>query len=259
MLLDERLPGGRGLRAVRRYALLLGAAVTVALPSTGRGQEPAGRITGRVVAEPGGRAVGGALVRLPSGQATTTDAAGDFTMLGVAPGRTHVAAVAEGCSVGFVEVDVPGPGDVVTVIRVPVGERAGSEDASDGALVGLSGEELRRRNFRSVYDALRAIAPSMVGSFTGEVGGARTLSNRSSGSFTTGEPLILLDGIRLTNATVAALDDFDVDDLERIEVARGAAAAWRYGLGAGAGAIILTSTRAAAAEADLGSCEVVFP
>jgi len=232
----------------------------VVTPAVGLGQEPVSRVTGVVVAEPGAQPIPYALVRLASGHRTHTDERGAFVLDSVPNGDSWIAAVVPGCRVGFSSVTSPEPGEVTVRVEVPPGELEDRRGVADGALVGLSRNELRRRNFRSVYDALRAIAPYMVGHQSGNVGGSRSLANGSTTTFGSSEPLILLDGIRLTNASVASLEDFEVDDLERIEVARGPTAAWRYGIGGANGAVIMTTIRATAAlETDLAACLISFP
>ena len=101
----------------------------------------------------------------------------------------------------------------------------------------------------------------MVSHLTGEIGGDRYVSNRAGRTFSSNEPIVTLDGIRLTQVSVAALEDIPIEGLERIEVARGASSGWRYGTGSAGGVIVLTTTRSGqpVTPADLASCDVPFP
>ena len=244
----------------RSGAWLVAVGLAALVPATASGQRPFGSVTGVVVAEPSDRPVAGALVRLPGGRRAYVDERGAFQLDSVESGTTWIAAVAPGCLVGFGRVTVVEGRDAAVRLEVPSGRALERAGAAEG-LVGLSRAEMRQRGFRSVYEALRVIAPYMVAHITGEVGGERRLSNRSARTFVSNEPLVVLDGIRLTSVSVAALEDFNIEDLERIDVARGAAAAWRYGLGSASGVIILTTTRAGAEGPgpDLAACQVVFP
>jgi outer membrane receptor protein involved in Fe transport len=240
----------RLLRRARWTRGILAASALAGTATASAAQEPYGRVRGIVLSEPG------ALVRDASGRSTFADADGGFALDSVPIGVVDLAAVAPGCRVGFARVEVR-PG---TDAEVRIGVQKGPRGSSDGLLT-VTGEELRRRNFRSVYDALQSVAPYLVGSGTGNLGGSRSLSNSSNRSFGDNEPVIVLDGIRLPGASTAALEDFDVDDLERIEIARGPSAAWRFGLGGANGAVILTTRRPSPLPKtdELDACAVSFP
>jgi hypothetical protein len=69
-------------------------------------------------------------------------------------------------------------------------------------------------------------------------------------------PMLVIDGILAegdqampvpgTPATISRLDDFVLDDIQRIEILRGPAASARYGFGGGAGVIAVTTRRGSA-------------
>jgi hypothetical protein len=239
-----------GPQGRRTAALLIAAAL---LPGGATGQ---GRVSG-VVTDANNAPLPFALVRLPDGVQMWADERGRFVVDGVSAGVTWIAGVGPECAVAMDSVVVTEGGNANVRLRIPDAPRTGAVESA----VGMSRAELTARNFRSVYEALRAIAPYMVSHLTGEVGGDRYISNRAGRTFSGGEPIVILDGIRLTQVTVAALEDIPIEDLERIEVARGASAAWRYGIGSAGGAIVLTSTRSGQpiATVEPAACEVVFP
>jgi outer membrane receptor for ferrienterochelin and colicin len=195
---------------------------------------------------------------MADGTQVSSDGRGRFVLDGVTIGVAWVAAVGPGCVVATDSVLVVAGREAVLRLRLPVSL---ADETLGESAVGMSRDELVARGFRSVYEALRAMAPYMVSHLTGEVGGDRYVSNRAGRTFGANAPIVILDGIRLTQVTVAALEDIPIEDLERIEVARSASAAWRYGIGSAGGAIVLTTARSGAspAEFDPTACEVSFP
>jgi hypothetical protein len=229
------------------------AAALVLAPSVTSGQ---GRISG-VVTDADAQPVPYAWVQLRDGASLSADEAGRFALDAPATGLVWIAAIGPGCAVAVDSVLVSG--DRESAVRLQLPSPAGQ--TSRESTVAMSRAELAARNFRSVYEALRAMAPYMVSHLTGEVGGDRYVSNRAGRTFAGNQPLVFLDGIRLTDVTAAALEDIPIDDLERIEVARGASAAFRYGIGGASGVIVLTTTRAGQPllPPDPATCEIPFP
>jgi outer membrane cobalamin receptor len=122
------------------------------------------------------------------------------------------------------------------------------ERSSGSPVKSMSGEEIRRRNLRSVADALRILAPDMVGQESSQPGGRQTL--RPRGAPTVAGPrdvLVVIDGIRVVQSPVDALASLNPSDIVRIDVTRGAAGGWRYGI-QGANGVVIITTRTAPAE-----------
>ncbi len=105
-----------------------------------------------------------------------------------------------------------------------------------------------RRGFQgaTLADALQGQVPGLNIVQTGGAGGGGFLSIRGSNSLYSGQPLIYLDGIRMTQITstgpggVHSLPLFEyvnVADIDRIEVLRGPAATIQYGSDAADGVI----------------------
>jgi outer membrane receptor for ferrienterochelin and colicin len=107
----------------------------------------------------------------------------------------------------------------------------------------LTADQIRKRHVQTVADALRIIAPEMVGQETSQVGGRPALRNRGAPTLVGDqEPLVILDGIPVPQGSLDALAGLNPGDIERIEVMRGGAGGWRYGI-QGANGVVRITTR----------------
>lgn len=234
-------------------------------------QEAATRITGQVVSREGSLPIPGALVALDAGTRTVADSAGTFTLEGVLPGPYRIAAVAPGCHVGLGEIDVAAGRAMTVRVQVPLPRDAlerleawslGSR--SEGSAVrAMTGEEIRRRHFRSVGDIIRVLAPDMVGGQSGSVDGRQSLRNRGAPTVgASADPLVVLDGVRMGQRSMDALAGINPDELERVEIVRGGTGGWRYG-SQGANGVIRIMTRDARGaygqETRPQDCDFRFP
>lgn len=240
-------------------------------PPAASAQDAGVRLTGRVLSESGALAVPGALVALDAGASTVADSAGAFVLDGVLPGPYRIAAVAPGCHVGLGEVTVVAGRDMTLDLSVPLPREAEERLASwnlgsrseGGAVRSMSGEEIRRRSFRSIQDILRVLAPDMVGGQSGSVGERQSL--RSRGAPTVGasaDPLVIVDGVRMGQRPMDALAGISPDEVDLVEVVRGGTGGWRYGI-QGANGVIRITTRDArgayAEETPPAGCGFTFP
>ncbi len=127
----------------------------------------------------------------------------------------------------------------------------------------FTAEDIRKRHVQTIQDALRIIAPDMVAGETSQVGGRPALRNR--GAPTVGadpSPLVIVDGIQISQQSIDALATINPQDIDRIEVMRGGAGGWRYGL-MGVNGVVRITTRDASggysAQTDPSQCAFVFP
>ena len=262
-VLPKRLPLGRRHAALMLLALVPSGSLAA--------QGETGTISGLVVSQATGVPLPGALVALDAGVRTTTAADGSFTLSDVVAGPYRIAAVARGCHVGLGEVTVI-MGTVLDVrltIDLPphaepdrntwhLGDRR-----EGGAVKVITGEEIRIRNLQSIQDAIRLIAPNMIGQESGEAGGRQAIRGRGRTTVTgSSEPLVVLDGVRLMNRPLDALASINPMNVERIVVVKGAAGGWRYGL-QGANGVIEIFTRDSTRDTEAGTppeqCAFRFP
>ena len=103
---------------------------------------------------------------------------------------------------------------VVTATRTPE-----SEDRTLASVSVIDREEIERRQFRSVPDALRGL-PGVSISSSGGAGQPASVFLRGTNA---GHVLVLIDGVKVGSATLgtAPLQDLPIDRIERIEVVRG--------------------------------------
>ena len=105
---------------------------------------------------------------------------------------------------------------------------------------------------RTVSELLRDYAPAAsVQRSTGAVGASAWVSLRDAGAILGGDPLVVVDGIRQVSARAnldtldrrepSILDDIMIDDVARVEILPGPAAAASYGDDGQRGAIVITT------------------
>jgi hypothetical protein len=261
----EELMTGRGWGTLAAFA-----AIALSLPVSLRAQGD-GRLVGAVVTENRGIPIPGAMVALDAGQRTTADDEGLFVLDEVRAGPYRIAAVAPGCHVGLGEVYVEAGHD--TRIRVSVPLPPDAEELLSAWTLGtrylgeqvkvFTAEDIRKRHVQTIQDALRIIAPDMVVGETSQVGGRPALRNR--GAPTVGadpSPLVIVDGIQISQRSIDALATINPQDIDRIEVMRGGAGGWRYGL-MGVNGVVRITTRDASggysAQTPPSQCGFVFP
>jgi len=135
--------------------------------------------------------------------------------------------------------------------------------ASGNAVRSMTGEEIQRRNLRSVADALRLLAPDMVEQGSSGPGGGQTLRPRGVPTVAgSRDVLLVVDGVRVVQSPMEFLGSMNPGDVRRIEVTRGASAGWRYGMQGANGVIIITTGNAGAghpADTRPEDCRFAFP
>jgi len=198
------------------------------------------------VTDANGQPVIGASVKVARSNAgTVTDVRGNFS-LNVNPGQKLIVS-----AIGFGDMEVTAADGMVISLSQDI------QSMSEVIVTGVAGATSRKKMTVSVTkvsaEQLNVVpATSAASALAGKVAGLKTSSvngNPGQGAdlllrgdnnlSTSSSPLILVDGIILTGS----LSDINVDDIESIEVVKGAAAAALYGSRAGNGVISVITKR----------------
>ena len=130
-----------------------------------------------------------------------------------------------------------------------------------GAVVStVKSEEILKSNELNAVQALAAKAPGVtVTSSSGEAGASSFIMIRGQKSIEgTSQPIFVVDGVPVDNSTIVTtfetagtqamnrMADLNPNDIESVEILKGAAAAAIYGARAGAGVVLITTKRGAA-------------
>ena len=232
-------------------------------------QQSIGSITGRVLESGTGQSLSAAQVYIASldlGVLSQTN--GRFLLLNVPAGTHTVTAERIGYRVSTETVTI-GAGETVTVDFL-LGEQAlaldeivvtGAGQATERRRLGntiatVDAGQIQARTVTNPLDAVRGRVPGLTmygGSGEGSNSGAIRLRGFSSLALGN-DPVIYLDGVRLDNEapapagtgggrTISRLAEINPNDIERIEILRGAAAATLYGSEANAGVIQIFTKR----------------
>lgn len=254
-------------RMLRQFALALATLV----PLTARAQEGA-TVTGRVTNE-AGTPVGFASVYLEGmGLGAQTRSDGGYSIVVPGARATGQQVVLGVRAIGFRTQSVTitlSPGTITrnfTLETNPLrlGEvvvtGAGTQSTTErlGAVVNsVRSEEIQRSNEVNVVQALAAKAPGVnITSSSGEPGASAFILIRGQKSIEgTSQPLWVVDGIPVDNSQTVTtfreagtespnrMMDLNPNDIESVEILKGAAAAAIYGARAGSGVILVTTKR----------------
>jgi hypothetical protein len=220
------------------------------------GQSTRGALLGAVLSAETGHPVPGALVFIEGAGRAVTDGDGVFVFEDLPAKHYRIAGVAPGCHIGLGEVEIIAEQVVRARVEMALSEQAeGSlaawrdERASSEATRSMGTLEFRRRQVRSLHDAVRLLAPDMIGSASGQSGSRASVRGRRSATVESPpEALVVVDGVRTGHRPEDVLASLDIDDVDRIDVYMGAAGGWRFGPQGADGAIEIT-TRAGVAQA----------
>jgi TonB-dependent SusC/RagA subfamily outer membrane receptor len=234
------------------------------------GAQGAGTVRGRVTDANGGRAIADAQVSIAGTRlGATTDANGAYTITGVSPGERVVRARRIGYQPGNVTVMVADAGATadfalhVSAVNLSEIVVTGTGTATEKRKVGTS--------IASVDSSVlaKALALTVDQALQGKVAGAQITQNsgnpggggisvrlRGVNSFISGsDPLYIVDGVIVDNGSAQLADlgirsnpqnrlaDLNPNDIERIEIIRGAAAAALYGSRANNGVVQIFTKR----------------
>lgn len=204
-------------------------------------------VTGKVTSEDGSPLAGATVSAKGGNASTTTDVAGRFSLA--------VSARVKALIFSYV-------GAATTEVNITDGEmnvslKNQSSEISEVIVTGVAGATTRKKMTVSVTkinaDAISKVpATSAASALAGKVAGTRVQSTngspgggidvllRGDNNLNVGSsPLIMVDGMILNGS----LTDINVDDIESMEVVKGAAAASLYGSRAGNGVIAVTTKR----------------
>jgi hypothetical protein len=196
---------------------------------------PAPLLLGVVVDSVSGAPISAAAVLVEGRRSTVlTDTEGRYAIEGLEPGEYVIAAVTRDCRIGAVRLSVVEPMEVrldltVGLQRLEGAERGESRARAEGVSVRVTTrEEIQRLGERSLLAILRRLAPLMVGAPSSRPGEGVRMTERGVSTVTgSREPLVLLDGVRVTDLRV--LEPIDPGSVIRIDIAQGAAGGWAYG------------------------------
>jgi TonB-dependent SusC/RagA subfamily outer membrane receptor len=257
-------------QAVRRGALSLALAL-VSLPSIAIAQATTGTVRGRVTDAAGGRGLPEAQVSVEGTRlGAISDANGNFTIvtvpigarnvvvrrIGYAPATKAVTVTAEGVSTG----DIPLTASALNLTEVVVtGSAAPTEKRKVGtSIASVDSTTISRAEAVTVDQALQGKVPGaqITQNSGGPGGGGISVRLRGTNSFISGsDPLYIVDGVIVDNSSGQLADlglrsnpqnrlaDINPDDIDRIEVIRGAAAAALYGSRANNGVVQIFTKR----------------
>lgn len=219
-------------------------------------------VTGKVSDGSGSPVAGASIVVKGSSTGTSTDTYGNFELKISSAAKVLVIS-----AVGFEpqEINIGSKSSFLVTLN-----QVGGQDLGEVIVTGVAGATSKKKMTVSVTkinaEAINKVpATSAAGALAGKVAGTRVQSTggspgggidvllRGDNNLNVGSgPMILLDGVILNGN----LTDINVDDIESIEVVKGAAAAALYGSRAGNGVIAVTSKRGR--NAVIGSSSVTI-
>jgi TonB-linked SusC/RagA family outer membrane protein len=204
-------------------------------------------VTGKVTSEDGSPLAGATVSAKGGNSSTTTDVSGRFSL---AVGPKVKTLIFSYVGLATTEVDIEGG-------EVNVSLKSQSAEISEVIVTGVAGATTRKKMTVSVTkvgaEQLQTVpASSAANALAGKVAGLKTSSvngNPGQGAdlllrgdnnlSTSSAPLILVDGVIMSGS----LADINIDDVESMEVVKGAAAAALYGSRAGNGVISVITKR----------------
>jgi outer membrane receptor protein involved in Fe transport len=260
---------------VRMLFALTALLATVGPPAAA--QEGTGRVRGRVTQSASGAPVAGAQVFIAGGrQGGLTAGDGSYLIPGVAPGAHTVRVRALGYQAAEQPVTVTAGATATLDFTIS----SAAVSLNEVVVTGTAGQARKREVGNSIGQVKLADVPEVptnvsnmlagrvagvsVGGGVGNAGGGQAIRLRGTTSVSlTNQPLIYVDGVRTrsdeyprngiftgatqrgANSNSSPLNDINPDDIERIEVVKGAAAATLFGTDAAAGVIQIFTKRGA--------------
>lgn len=173
---------------------------------------------------------------------TTTDLEGSYQISNISPSDTLVFNY-----IGYGNVEVPINGrsaiDVQLSPETIVGDELvvvgyGQQRRRDltGSIASVNVEDIGDVNVTNFGEAIQGMVPGVTVRTTGQPGSEPSMQIRGMGNFTNNEPLYIIDGV-----PTRANRDFNVNDIESIQILKDASAAAIYGSRAANGVVIITT------------------
>lgn len=208
-------------------------------------------ITGKVIGGTDHQPIIGATVQIKGANTgTATNAQGVFTLS--IPGKGN--DVLEVSSIGFQTQDVTvGDQSSLTITLqentstlnelVVTGYTTQVKKNITGAIASIDGAKLTTIPMGNAQKQLQGKIPGVTITTSGEPGGGSSVRIRGYGSFTSNDPLYVVDGVPTED-----ISDIDPNDIASISVLKDAAAASIYGARAFAGVILITTRQGKAGK-----------
>lgn len=207
-------------------------------------QQAEGRISGSVKDEDGNTVIGANVVEKGTTNGTITDMNGQFSL------NISGSAVLVVSYVGFQErqVQVGNQRDIEIVLRedaktldevVVVGYGTQKKSDLTGSIVSVKASDIKDIPANSVSEALQGkVAGVMVNKESGQAGSKSDIVIRGVGSINGLSPLFVIDGVARGGGV-----DYNLKDIESIEVIKDASAAAIYGAKAAGGVVLITTKK----------------
>lgn len=251
---------------IRSWIGLATALALTTLPVPLEAQAPT--VTGRVTAAEGGEALSDVrVIVLGTSVFAITNAQGNFTLRGLAPGNYEVRVLRVGYQEQKKPVAFPATGSatlnfamvktvvqLTQVVTTATGEvrRAELGNAVASIDVGKTLEDAPIKNMGDLLVGKAAGVQVLPGNMTG--GGSRVRIRGTSSISLSNDPIYVIDGIRMTsNSTSSAIgvggtapsrvNDINPEEIENIEIVKGPSAATLYGTDAANGVIVITTRK----------------
>lgn len=240
-------------------ALVLGLVLAWADPLSA---QESGRVTGLVTNATSGEPIVGAQISVVgTGVGALTNNVGQFLLIDVPLGQQQIQAqfIGFGTVTGEVtvtagdaaELNLELRSEAISLEGVVVTGTAGQARRREvgNSMAQINAAQVENAPIADVTDMLQGrAAGAMIMENTGQVGAATTIRLRGNNSVSQGNtPLIYVDGVRINNDASASFDeayqsttgfsDLNPNDIERVEIIKGAAATTLYGTEAAAGVI----------------------
>ena len=252
----------------------LGALAALGAPAGVRAQQATGTITGRVTDAGGGTPLAGATIRVVgTANGAQTAADGRYTIRGVATGTVTLQVSRIGYTARTVTVAVtagqPATADVAinqaalslsAVVTTVTGEQKKAEISNTVASIAVA-DRIAETPVATLGQVLSGRAAGVQVISAGATGAGSRVRIRGQSSLSlANEPLVYIDGVRVTSTTGAGantaqagigvggsaasrLDDINPEEIESIDVIKGPSAATLYGTEAANGVINITTKR----------------
>jgi len=259
----------RQVRHVSRW--IAAAAALVFMPAWARAQEQSVTVSGRVTNE-SGEPLRAANVSIPLLNLVVYVGADGSYRLVVPGARAQSQQVnLSARMIGYQSRTIPirlTPGTAITQnftlpadplrLQEVVVTGAGTESLVERlgtARASVQGDEVEKANQPNIVTALAGKVPNVLtNQASGDAGSSTAIQIRGAKSFGTSQPVFIIDGVPVSNATRGGvlsgapsqnrIADINPEDIESIEILKGAAATSIYGASAGsAGAILITTKR----------------
>ncbi len=206
-------------------------------------------VTGQVTNNVGEPVVGATVAIQGTTQGAVTNENGEFTIPGVSPEGVLVFSF-----VGMTTIEMPVNGR--RVINVAMEESSigleevvaigyGTIKKADltGAVSVVRADDFKNVAALSVGDAIQGLVAGVNVRSSGNIGSEPVVEIRGLGNFTNNNPLYIIDGLPTTGNR-----DFNVNDIESVQVLKDASAAAIYGSRAANGVIIIETKKGASGE-----------